>query len=83
MGDKLVAGIVTAVVIAPFCALCILGPAVFASIFAGIAGWFGGLGPVLTIGLVLVAGIIVYTKTRRRMARRTPLTPGGEARDER
>lgn len=83
MSDKFVAGIVTAAVIAPMCALCLVGPAVFASILAGIVGWFGGLGPVLTIGLVLVAGIVVYAKNHRRKARRTPLTPGGEARDER
>jgi membrane protein implicated in regulation of membrane protease activity len=83
MGDKLVAGIVTAIVIAPFCALCILGPTVSVSIFAGIAGWLGGLGPVLTASLVLVAGITVYARVRRRMARRTPITPGGKVGDER
>jgi hypothetical protein len=82
MGDKLVAGFVAAFFVAPFCALCILGPAVFASIFAGIVGWLGGLGPVLMTGLVLVAGITVYTKVRRRRAQRFPMTLRGKLNDE-
>lgn len=83
MSDKLVAGFVTAVFVAPFCALCILGPAIFASIFAGVAGWLGGLGPVVTTGLVLVAGIAVYRSIRRRNARRAPMTLREETGDER
>lgn len=82
MSDKLVAGLVTAVAVAPICALCLVGPAIFASIFAGIAGWFGGLGPVLTTGLVLVAGIAVYAKARRRTAQRPTVTLREETGDE-
>ncbi len=35
MGEKVVAGIVTAAAIAPICAVCILGPAAVGSLFAG------------------------------------------------
>lgn len=84
MSDKILAGLVTAVAVAPICALCILGPAIFASIFAGVAGWFGGLGPALTTGLVLVAGIAVYRSVRRRNGRqRAPMPLTGKASDER
>jgi membrane protein implicated in regulation of membrane protease activity len=83
MGEKLVAGFVTAAVIAPLCAACILGPAVFVSIFAGIVGWFGGLDTVATTGLVLVTGIVAYGLIRRRRAQRSPMPLSGELSDER
>lgn len=83
MGEKLTAWFVTAAVIAPVCAACILGPAVFVSIFAGIAAWFGDLGPVATAGLVLVTGIAVYGLVRRRRAQRSVIPSSGELRDER
>jgi membrane protein implicated in regulation of membrane protease activity len=83
MGEKLTAWIVTAAVIAPLCAACILGPAVFVSIFAGVVGWFGGLGAVTTAGLVLVVGIAVTEIIRRRRARRPPMHLSGEPSDER
>ncbi len=60
MHDKLVAGLVTAVVIAPICAVCVLGPAVLGSVFAGAFGWIAGLSPVATAGLAMVGAIIVY-----------------------
>jgi membrane protein implicated in regulation of membrane protease activity len=91
MGEKLTAWFVTAAVITPVCAACILGPAVFVSIFAGIAGWFGGLSAITTVGLILVAGIAVIEIIRRRRARRSPqqapqqaqLSLSGEPSDER
>lgn len=66
MGEKLLAGVVTATAIAPLCAVCILGPAVIASIFTGIAALFGGFDAMVTVGLVLVAGIGVLAAVRRR-----------------
>ena len=83
MKDKLVAGLVTVVAVAPICALCILGPAIFTSIFAGVAGWFGGIGPALTTGLALAAGIAVYRSVRRRKGRRAPMALREETGDER
>ena len=83
MGEKLTAWIVTAAFIAPVCAACILGPAVIASMFAGIAAWFGGLGAVTTAGLALAMGIAVYEIIRRRKARRSPMSRRGELGNER
>ncbi len=83
MGEKIVAGFVTAAVIAPLCAACILGPAVFVSVFAGIVGWFGGLSAITTAGLVVIVGIAVTETIRRRRARRSPMHPSGEPSDER
>ena len=83
MGEKFTAWFVTAAFIAPICAVCILGPAVIVSIFAGIAGWFGGLGAVTTTGLVIVVGIVVTEIIRRRRARRSPISQSGEPSDER
>ena len=69
MQDKLAAGLVAAIVVAPVCAVCILGPAVLASVLAGITGWIGGLDPVLVAGLAILAGIAVYGIVRRRNSR--------------
>ncbi len=66
MSDKPIAMLVTAVGIAPICALCILGPAVLGSLLAGAFAWLGATGPVLTIGLMIVAGLLVYRTIRRR-----------------
>lgn len=82
MNEKLIAGLVTAAVIAPVCAVCVLGPVVLASIFAGVTGWLGGFGPVVTAGLVLVAGTAAYGIIRRRRARRFPMIPRGKVSHE-
>ncbi len=83
MGEKFTAWLVTAAVIAPVCVACILGPAVIVSIFAGVAGWFGGLDAFAAAGLVLIAGFSVYGLIRRRRARRPPMPLSGELSDER
>ncbi len=83
MGEKFTAWLVTAAVIAPVCAVCILGPAVMVSIFAGAAGWFGGLDAFAAAGLVLIAGLSVYGLIRRRKAQRPPVPLRGELSDER
>ncbi len=83
MSEKLIAGLVTAAVITPVCAVCVLGPAVLASIFAGVTGWLGGFGPVVTAGLVLVAGTAAYGIVCRRSARRYPMIPRGKVSHER
>ncbi len=66
MSDKPIAMLVTATAIAPVCALCVLGPAVLGSLLAGTFAWLGGTGPVLTMGLMIVAGLLVHRTTRRR-----------------
>ena len=69
MSDKPIAMLVTAAAIAPICALCVLGPAVLGSLLAGAFAWLGDAGPVLTIGLTIVAGLLVYRTIRRRKVR--------------
>lgn len=75
MGEKLVAGLVTAAVISPVCAVCVLGPAAIGSLFAGIFGWLGGFEPLPTIALMTAAGAgaLVY---RHFLRRRMRLEPG-------
>ena len=77
MSDKFVAGLVTAVAIAPICALCLLGPAVAVSLIGGAAGWLGGAGPVLSIGIMLAMAALVWRTLRRRELRRELRSRGG------
>ena len=69
MNDKLIAGLVAAVMVAPICALCILGPVFMGSVVAGVWGWLGGLGLAATIGLAVTAGVLVYGLIRWRNAK--------------
>lgn len=80
MSDKIMAGLVTAVIITPLCAVCVLGPAALAAVFAGVGGWLGGLHPVVTTGVALVAGLVAFGVIRRRKARRPAATRIGAAR---
>lgn len=66
MNDKLIAGLATALVIAPICAVCILGPAVLGLVLGGAFGWIAGLSPVATAGLAIVGAIFVYGYFSRR-----------------
>ena len=69
MNDKLLAGLFTAAVIAPLCAVCILGPALLGSMLAVAFGWIADLRPVVTTGLAIIAAILVYGIMRRRKAK--------------
>ena len=69
MSDKPIAGLVTAVAIAPLLAVCCLGPAVVASAFAGIAAWFSGADAVTVTGLAILAAILAYRFVRWRKAK--------------
>ncbi len=75
MGEKLIAGLVAAGVVAPLCVTCILGPAVVASLLAGVGGWFAGLESITVVALAAFAGFLVIGIIRRRRAR-TPETEG-------
>lgn len=83
MREKLFAGLVAAAVIAPLCALCVLGPAVLISIFTGITAWLGGFDFVGTAVLGLVAGIAVYGIIRWRRNQRSSMTTRMKVSDER
>ena len=69
MADKLIAGLVAAVAVAPICVACIMGPAFVASLFAGVTGWFIGLESITVVALVAFAGVLVIGIIRRRKAR--------------
>lgn len=75
MNDKFVAGLMTAIVVALVCSVCILGPAVIASAFAGIAAWFAGIEEFVTVGLVVVAGLIAFGFARSRRRQRAFVSP--------
>jgi uncharacterized protein YcfJ len=68
MDEKPIAGIVTAIIIAPLVALCCLGPLVIGSALGGVVGWFSGQGLGLTAVLVFSAGAVGYAVTRWRRA---------------
>lgn len=70
MDDKPIAMLVTAAVVAPICALCILGPVVLGSAVAGIFSWFAGFDPVAALGLAVIGAILAYGFFNRRRDRR-------------
>ena len=72
MEEKWAVGIVSAVMISPICAVCILGPAAIGSLFAGSIGWLGGFGTLATIALMIAAGAFVYRHILRRRTRALP-----------
>ncbi len=74
--DKLVAGLVTFAVVLPICAVCVLGPAAIGAVLIGVVAWLGGAGGVLTIGLTIVAGLLIYRTMRRSRARPDDPAPG-------
>ena len=71
MNDKLLAGIVTGVVVAPLCSVCILGPAFVGVLIGGALGWIADLRPVVTIGLAIVGTILVYSFLNRHREKRS------------
>ena len=72
MSEKLAVGIVSAVMISPICAVCILGPAAIGSLFAGAAGWLGGFGPLATVALMIATGALVIRHILRKKTRALP-----------
>ncbi|GEM_PF-3450407 len=72
MNDKPVAGIVTALVVAPLALLCCLGPIALGSVLAAAAGWLGGLGVFGIIGAALGVAAVGYGLLRRRARLRRP-----------
>ena len=68
MDDKLVAMLVAAAVVAPICAVCILGPAIVGGFLAGWFGWLADLDAALVtvLGGLAAVGVLGYFKYRRR-----------------
>ena len=72
MEETWAVGIVSAVMISPICAVCILGPAAIGSLFAGAAGWLGGFGPLATVALMIATGALVTRHILRKKTRALP-----------
>ena len=66
MSDKPVAGFVAALVVAPVCVACLLGPAVVGSLIAGSWGWFTDNNMLIFTVLAILSGLGVYALKRRR-----------------
>ena len=67
MSDKMLAGLVTAAVVAPICVVCLGGPAVLAAIGGWASGWFSGFGGAASTGLAIAAAVAVgFIKRRNR-----------------
>ncbi len=66
MNDKLVAGLVTAALIAPICSLCFYGPAVFGVIGSALFGWMGWIDPDAALGFALIVGILAVAYSSRK-----------------
>ena len=79
MNDKLLAGIVTGVGVAPACSVCILGPAFVGSLIAGALGWIADLRPVVTMGLAILGTILAYGFLYKRSEGRKSAGPANGA----
>ena len=75
MSDKILAGLVTAAVVAPLCVVCLGGSAVLAAIGGWASGWFGGLGAAASIGLAIVASAVAVGLVKRRNRRAADAAP--------
>jgi membrane protein implicated in regulation of membrane protease activity len=77
--DKLVAGLVTFAVVLPVCSVCVLGPSAVGAMLIGVVAWLGGAGAVLSIGLAIMLGFLVYRSMRRSRARPDDRAPDSRA----
>ena len=74
MRDKPVAALAAVLVVAPICAVCLLGPAIFGAVIGGLGGWLSGNGP-LTVAVVAILGglgaLALRYRRRQRAAAQT------------
>ena len=66
MSDKPLAVLVAALVVAPLCAICILGPAALGAMIAGVWGGFTGNTALLAVAVVILASALAYALKRRQ-----------------
>lgn len=66
MSEKLMAGVITAAIIAPICSVCILGTAALGGFLGSMAAWIGGFGPFATTGIIIATAAILVTFSKRR-----------------
>ncbi len=79
MSDKPIAVLMTALVVAPICVTCLVGPAVLGSMIVGLWGWFSGNAPLAAVAVVVMAASLVYALKRRQ--RRQPDASAGSRED--
>ena len=70
MSDKPLAGLVTAIAIAPLCLVCVLGPTALAAAGGWLLAWLGGFGMPLIAAALAVADWLGWRALRRRSAAR-------------
>jgi len=70
MSDKPIAGLLTAIAVAPLCLVCALGPAAFAAAVGSFLAWLGGFSLSLIAAFVAAAGWVGWRALQRSMQRR-------------
>jgi hypothetical protein len=71
MSDKPIAGLLTAIAVAPLCLVCALGPAAFVAAGGGVLAWLGGLGvPLLVASTLAIGSWLAWRAFQRRSAPR-------------
>lgn len=61
LNEKLVAFLAAVVVVAPLCAVCIVGPVAIGGFLGSVAAWIGGISILKSLALgILFAALIVW-----------------------
>lgn len=68
MSDKPVAGLVTAIAVAPLCLVCVLGPAALVAAGGWLLAWLGSFDMPLIAAVVAVGGWLGWRALKRRSA---------------
>lgn len=68
MSDKPVAGLVTAIIVAPLVVLCCAAPLLAGSIITALTTWIGAIDPVtaVLVGILSAIAIGIFLKWRKR-----------------
>ncbi len=70
MSDKPVAGVLTAIAVAPLCLVCALGPAAFVTAAGSFLAWVSGFAVPLIASLLAVASWLAWRGFQRWQRRR-------------
>lgn len=70
MSDKPIAGLLTAIAVAPLCLVCALGPAALAAAAGSFLAWLGGFSLPLLAAAVAIAAWIGWRALQRTVRRR-------------
>ena len=66
MSDKPMAGLLTAIAVAPLCLVCALGPAAFAAFAGSFLAWIGGFGIPLIASILAIGSWLAWRTLQRR-----------------